>query len=152
MIMEYRIVSNSLEDTIELAENIESEKFKNMVIALEGDLGSGKTTFTKAFANALGIEENITSPTFNLIKEYPNGEMALYHMDVYRLENKKEALGFEEYFEKGGIVIVEWADQIEEQLPKHRLNISIKIVGENKRLFIIKPVGKKYEDLCEAVL
>lgn len=150
--MEYKIISNSLEDTIELAENIESEKFKNMVIALEGDLGSGKTTFTKAFANALGIEENITSPTFNLIKEYPQGEMPLYHMDVYRIENKEEALGLEEYFEKGGVVIVEWADQIEDQLPKHRLDITIKIVGENKRIFIIKPIGKKYEDLCEAVL
>jgi len=150
--MEYKVMSNCLEDTIELAENIESEKFKNMVIALEGDLGSGKTTFTKAFASALGIEENITSPTFNLIKEYPQGEMPLYHMDVYRLENKKEALGLEEYFEKGGVVIVEWADQIVDQLPKQRLNITIKVVGENKRLFVIKPVGKKYEDLCEAVL
>jgi tRNA threonylcarbamoyladenosine biosynthesis protein TsaE len=150
--MEYKVISNSVEDTIELAENIESEKFKNMVIALEGDLGSGKTTFTKAFASALGIEENITSPTFTLIKEYNQGEMDLYHMDVYRLEDKKEVLGLEEYFEKGGIVIIEWADQIQEQLPKQRLNITIKILGENKRLFIIKPMGKKYEDLCEAVL
>ncbi|MFA5602668.1 MAG: tRNA (adenosine(37)-N6)-threonylcarbamoyltransferase complex ATPase subunit type 1 TsaE [Bacilli bacterium] len=150
--MEYKVISNSIEDTIELAENIESEKFKNMVIALEGDLGSGKTTFTKAFASALGIEDNITSPTFTLIKEYNQGEMDLYHMDVYRIEDKKEVLGLEEYFEKRGIVIVEWADQIQEQLPKQRLNITIKILGENKRLFIINPVGKKYEDLCEATL
>ena len=84
--MEYKYTSKSVDDTLRLAENIESEKFPNMVICLEGELGSGKTVFTKGFATALGIEETITSPTFTLIKEYLNGELPLYHMDVYRLE------------------------------------------------------------------
>ena len=80
--MEYKITTRSEFDTIELTQNIESEKFENMVICLDGELGSGKTVFTKGFANALGVEENITSPTFTIIKEYLYGELPLYHMDV----------------------------------------------------------------------
>ena len=68
--MDYKYTSRSIDDTMELAENIESEKFPGMVICLDGELGSGKTVFTKGFADALAIKENITSPTFNIIKEY----------------------------------------------------------------------------------
>ena len=82
---EYKLTMRDEMDTIELAQNFESEKFPNMVICLNGELGSGKTVFTKGIANALGIEESITSPTFTIIKEYDSGEMPLYHMDVYRL-------------------------------------------------------------------
>ena len=89
--MEYIYTSLNEFDTYELAENLESEKFSNMVICLTGDLGSGKTVFTKAFARSMGIEDNITSPTFNIIKEY-EGELPLYHMDVYRLEESGENL------------------------------------------------------------
>lgn len=149
--MNYKITSNSDKDTIELAQNIESEKFPNMVICLEGDLGSGKTLFTKAFAKSMGIEENITSPTFNIIKEY-EGELKLFHMDVYRLSEVKEDIGIPEYFKKKGVTIIEWADLIEDILPKKRLDIKIKIVGENKRIFQITPRGEEYEDLCERVL
>lgn len=149
--MTYKITSNSDIDTIELAENIESEKFPNMVICLIGDLGSGKTLFTKAFAKSMGINDNITSPTFNIIKEY-EGELKLYHMDVYRLNEVKEDIGIPEYFKKKGITIIEWADLIEDLLPKNRLDINIKILGENKRVFQITPRGEKYEDLCERVL
>lgn len=149
--MTYKFTSNSDMDTIELAQNIESEKFPNMVICLVGDLGSGKTLFTKAFAKSMEINDNITSPTFNIIKEY-DGEMKLYHMDVYRLNEVKEDLGIPEYFKKKGITIIEWADLIEDILPKKRLDITIKIVDENKRVFMITPHGEEYEDLCERVL
>lgn len=149
--MTYKFTSNSDMDTIELAQNIESEKFPNMVICLVGDLGSGKTLFTKAFAKSMEINDNITSPTFNIIKEY-DGEMKLYHMDVYRLNEVKEDLGIPEYFKKKGITIIEWADLIEDILPKKRLDITIKIVDENKRVFMITPHGEEYEDLCEKVL
>jgi len=149
--MEYKVHCNRLEDTLKLAENLEAEKFPNMVIALRGDLGSGKTTFTKAFASSMEIGENITSPSFAIIKEY-NGELPLYHMDVYRIQNNVDDLGIEEYFDKGGVVIIEWADEIEQHLPKHRLDITIKIASENDRVFIITPIGKKYEDICEAAL
>lgn len=151
--MNYKIISNSDMDTIELAQNIESEKFHNMVICMEGDLGSGKTLFTKAFAKSMGISENITSPTFNIIKEYDGEEgYKLYHMDVYRLSESKEDIGISEYFNKGGVTIIEWADLISDILPKDRLDIRIKIVDENKRVFYITPHGEEYEDLCERVL
>ncbi len=152
--MTYKITSRSEQDTIELAQNIESEKFPNMVICLQGDLGSGKTVFTKGFASSLGVEETVTSPTFNIIKEYSSGEMDLYHMDVYRLDGKVEDLGIEEYYHKDGIVIIEWSDMIKDYLPEERLEIKIKLSEESEdvRIILITPYGKQYEDLCEAVL
>lgn len=152
MRMEYKITTHNERETIELAQNIESEKFPNMIICLEGELGSGKTLFTKGIATALGIKENVTSPTFTIIKEYESGEMPLYHMDVYRLDGNVEGLGLEEYFNKNGIVVIEWADTIKHILPKERLDIKFKIAGENKRILIIRPHGQIYEDICEAVL
>lgn len=149
--MQYKITVNSEEETIELAENIESEKFPNMVICLEGELGSGKTLFTKAFARSMGIKENITSPTFNIIKEY-DGETKLFHMDVYRLSEIKEDLGIKDYFIKRGVTIIEWSDLIPELLPKNRLDIKIRIIDEDRRVFVLEPHGDKYEELCASVI
>ena len=149
--MEYKVTMKDEYDTIELAQNLESEKFPNMIICLNGELGSGKTLFTKGFAQALGIKDNITSPTFSIIKEY-DGELPLYHMDVYRLDGNTNGVNIEEYYTKGGVVIIEWADTIKDILPKERLDIKIKVLDENKRNLIITPYGKQYEELCEAVL
>ena len=152
--MDYKITTYSEEETIELAQNIESEKFPNMVICLMGDLGTGKTVFTKGFAKALEVKEEVTSPTFTIIKEYTSGEMPLYHMDVYRLDGHVDDLGLEEYFTKKGITIIEWADMIEDYLPDKRLDIKIKSSAEDedKRIITITPYGRKYEELCEAIL
>ncbi len=150
--MEYRVTTRSESETILLAQNFESEKFPNMVICLTGDLGSGKTTFTKGFADALGIKEVITSPTFTIIKEYYGGEIPLYHMDVYRLDDGPKDINFEEYFHKEGVSIIEWADMINNVLPEERLEIKIRIIDDDTRVFIIHPIGKVYEDICEAVL
>ena len=152
--MDYKVTTYSEEETIELAQNIESEKFPNMVICLQGDLGSGKTIFTKGFAKAMQVEEEITSPTFNIIKEYTSGELPLYHMDVYRLDGKVEDLGIEEYYKKGGITIIEWANMIPDYLPEKRLDIKIKNSSEdeNKRTIVLIPHGKKYEEVCEDVV
>ncbi len=152
--MDYKITTYSEEETIELAQNIESEKFPNMVICLKGDLGTGKTVFTKGFAGALEVKEEVTSPTFTIIKEYTSGELPLYHMDVYRLDGKVEDLGIEEYYNKKGITIIEWADMIEDYLPDKRLDIKIRSSAEDedKRIITITPYGKKYEELCEAIL
>ena len=147
---EYKITIRDEEDLIELAQNIESEKFPNMVICLNGELGSGKTVFAKAFASAMGIDE-VSSPTFSIIKEYV-GELPFYHMDVYRVENNVENLGIEEYFTKGGVTIIEWADMIKEYLPKERLDIKIKVTGEKTRLVILTPHGEEYNSVCEAVI
>ena len=150
--MEYKYNSKSERDTIELAENIEAEKFPGMVICLNGELGSGKTVFTKGLAAALGIDDTITSPTFNIIKEYHDGEMPLYHMDIYRLEGNIESTGILDYFNLDGIVIIEWANMMEDYLPDERLDIYFKVVEENRRIIKIIPHGKQYEDLCEDAL
>ncbi len=150
--MEYKFTSRSIDDTKELAENIESESFPGMVICLDGELGSGKTVFVKGFAQSLGIKDTITSPTFNLIKEYNSGEMPLYHMDVYRLEGKCDDIGFDDYFNKDAICIIEWSDMICDCLPKERLQIDFRIIDENTRVLILKPYGEKYEDLVNSVL
>ena len=148
---EYKLTMRSEEDTVYLAQNIESEKFPNMVICLYGELGSGKTVFAKAFGHAMGID-GVTSSTFNIIKEY-NGELPLYHMDVYRLEDGNATnLGLEEYYEKGGVTIIEWADLISDYLPKERLDIRFKVVDENTRVLILKPHGEEYVRICEDIL
>ena len=150
---EYKLTMRSEEDTVYLAQNIESEKFPNMVICLYGELGSGKTVFAKAFGHAMGIE-GVTSSTFNIIKEY-NGELPLYHMDVYRLEDKEaDNLGIEEYFTKGGVTIIEWADLIKDYLPEERLDIKFRLSDEDEdtRIITIIPHGQEYEDICEAIL
>lgn len=149
--MDYKITTKSEMETIRIAQDFESEKFPNMIICLDGELGSGKTVFTKGIANALGIKDSITSPTFSIIKEY-DGELPLYHMDVYRLDGNTEGVGIEEYFNKGGVVVIEWADTIKDILPKEYLHIKFKVIDENKRLLILTPYGKQYEELCEAVL
>ena len=128
--MDYKYTSKNESDTIALAQNIESEKFPNMVICLDGELGSGKT----------------------IIKEYPNGELPLYHMDVYRLDDRKDNIGITDYFNKGGVTIIEWADIIQDELPDERLEIKFKIIDENTRLLVITPYGQAYEELCDSAI
>ena len=146
----YKITTHSDVETIEIAQNIESEKFPNMVICLNGDLGSGKTVFAKGFASAMGIDE-ITSPTFNIVKQY-YGELPLNHIDVYRTNGDVASLGLDELFHSNSVTIIEWAEMIEEHLPKERLDIEFKITGENTRVMIIKPHGEEYQALCEEAL
>ena len=148
--MDFKITSRCEEDTMEVAENIESEKFPGMVICLDGELGSGKTVFVKGFAKALGITETITSPTFSLVKEYPDGEMPLYHMDVYRLDEKSN-IGVEDYFNMDGVCIVEWPEMIEDRLPEERLDVRFKVIDDNTRVLVFIPHGSQYEDLCSSV-
>lgn len=150
--MDLKYISKNIDDTLRIAENIESEKFANMVICLTGELGSGKTVFVKGFAKALGIDDNITSPTFNIIKEYQTGELPLYHMDVYRLDEVQDDIGIKDYFNKGGVTLIEWSDLIKKDLPEERLEITFKVVDENTRVLLFNPYGKLYEELCESIL
>ena len=111
------------------------------VIALIGDLGTGKTTLTKAIARGLGIHELITSPTFNIVKEYRSGRLPLFHFDVYRIGDVDEMfeIGYEEYFFGEGVCVVEWADIIEEIIPEDALVIRI-VYGptEGERIYEIE--------------
>lgn len=123
------------------------------VILLEGNLGAGKTTFTKGLAEGLGITKVIKSPTYTIIREYLEGRLPLYHMDVYRLEETGGMdLGLEEYFEGDGVSIIEWATFIPEDLPQEYLQIKLVPVGEDlmERELTFDPVGKRYEELLRS--
>ncbi|PMC33954.1 tRNA (adenosine(37)-N6)-threonylcarbamoyltransferase complex ATPase subunit type 1 TsaE [Bacillus sp. UMB0899] len=146
---QFKFISKSSEDTATIAQFLSGKLKENDVITLEGDLGAGKTTFTKALAKGLGISRNVNSPTFTIIKEYRDGRLPLYHMDVYRVEDAEEDLGFDEYFHGNGITVVEWAHLIEDQLPNERLDIKILYVDETTRTIIMIPRGTHYVELCK---
>jgi tRNA threonylcarbamoyladenosine biosynthesis protein TsaE len=149
--MEFQYISNNADQTREFARRLASHLHPGDVIALEGDLGAGKTTFTKGLAEGLEITKNVNSPTFTIIKEY-KGTMPLYHMDVYRLENSDEDLGFEEYFEGMGVTVVEWAHLIKDQLPPELLTIYLTHSDEGSRNVKLVPAGKRYEELCKEII
>ncbi|HEU5139504.1 MAG TPA: tRNA (adenosine(37)-N6)-threonylcarbamoyltransferase complex ATPase subunit type 1 TsaE [Bacillales bacterium] len=143
-----RFHSNSYERTMTFARILAGKLQAGDIITLEGDLGAGKTTFTKGLAEGLDIKRNVNSPTFTIIKEY-HGRLPLYHMDVYRLESAEEDLGYDEYFEGEGVTVIEWAGQIADRLPSDRLNIEIRRTGENDRLITLVPSGDRYISLCK---
>ncbi len=120
--------SYSEDDTKMLALITAKEAKKGDIFCLDGDLGAGKTVFAKGFAEALGITEPVTSPTFTIVKEYQGGRLPLYHFDVYRIEEPEEmeAIGYEEYFYGDGVCLVEWSTQIEELIPADAIRITIK--------------------------
>ena len=119
-------------------------------LALDGDLGAGKTLFTQGMARGLDIAEDINSPTFTIIHEYETGRLPLYHMDVYRLKHPEEMydLGYEEYFYGEGVTVVEWAQMIESLLPEEYLGIEIVVIPEGRELRLV-PYGARYEYLIE---
>ncbi len=121
------IISRSAQQTMEIARLLGGKLRKGDILALSGELGSGKTCFTGGLARGLGVSENyqITSPTFTLINEYP-ASCNLYHFDVYRLNgySEFEDLGYEEYFSRGGVVVIEWAEKIAQILPGDTFFIS----------------------------
>lgn len=147
--MEKQITVHSLKETDDLAKRLSALITPHTLITLSGDLGAGKTTFTKSLGNYLGVKRNINSPTFTILKIY-QGIMPFYHIDAYRLEGIDQELGFEEVFEDAGICMVEWPHYIEKQLPKERLEVSIsRCEGEEERTFTFVTHGQKYDDMLE---
>ena len=145
------IISESSRQTREIAHFIGEKLREGDVLALSGELGSGKTCFTGGLARGLGVDEKyqITSPTFTLINEYP-GRCKLYHFDVYRLNSYSdfEDLGYEEYFCGKGIVVIEWAEKIVQVLPANTFFISFEYLDENKRRIVIKGQKRKLKELA----
>ena len=133
-----------------LAKKLAKNKFGNMIVCLDGDLGCGKTFFSKSFAKEIGVTEEITSPTFTIIKEY-EAKIPFNHIDVYRLNGDIEGLGLDEYFDTNGITFIEWASTIKEYLPKERLEIVISRTGDTSRKIVFKSYGNKYDELLEAI-
>lgn len=125
-------------ETKKFATDVAQTLKKGDVIALVGDLGTGKTTLSKYIAEALGITETITSPTFTIVQEYHSGRLPLYHFDVYRVDDIEEMyrIGYEEYFYGEGVCIVEWADIVEEIIPEYAKVIFIEYgEDEGERLY-----------------
>lgn len=117
----------SPEETEKIAEAFGREAGSGAVFALSGDLGTGKTVFSKGFAKGLGITETVVSPTFTILREYRSGRLPLYHFDVYRIEEPEEMneIGYKEYFYGDGVSLVEWADAVPEIIPRDAVRITI---------------------------
>lgn len=149
----YHYESRSEKDTEALAAAIAGQAFAGMVIALDGELGAGKTRFSQAFAKHVGVADVVSSPTFTLIKEYEGERLPFYHMDVYRLSSDEaDELGLDEYFYGDGVTLVEWASRIEAVMPSERLAMMIAYdvaQGAEGRRLTLEPHGEAYVMLCE---
>lgn len=141
---------NSREETILLGEKIGTLAFENMLITMNGDLGAGKTTMTKGIAKGLGVMGIVNSPTFTIMKIY-EGRLTLYHLDVYRITNSSDDFELEEYFENGGVCVIEWAEQIKDLIPDNRLDIVIKDLGDEKRHIELISNGLDYDKIIEGL-
>lgn len=128
---------------------------KGGCLGLIGDLGAGKTTFTKKICKEYNINENIKSPTFTYVIEYQSGDVTVYHFDAYRIINSEEIyeIGFEDYIgEENSVVIVEWANNIIDEMPEDTIYVEINHNGENTRevsVYQIEDGEKKYVDICD---
>ena len=149
-----QIVTDSPQGTVKLGKNLARVLKANAIVALTGDLGTGKTTLVKGIAKGLGINpRQVSSPSFTLIKEYKKPNLRLFHCDLYRLEDKVEiaGLGIEDYFNQQGILVIEWAERARELLPGDYLQINIFHVSENKRKFKIFSNGKIYQPVIRSL-
>lgn len=144
------VQSRNTSETIRLGKSIGSRLRAGDVVALVGELGAGKTQFIKGLATGAGVGKPtyVSSPSFTLINEYP-GRVPFYHIDLFRLEDRKEAegLGLEDYILGAGITAIEWADKIPSLLPGEMLSIHIVYTGKNTRTIEMKGKGKRYEEL-----
>lgn len=145
---------NSVEETFEIGRKIGELANPGDIICLKGDLGTGKTHLTKGIAKGLSVEEHITSPTFNIVNEYDDGRLKLYHFDVYRVYDPDEiaAIGFDEYIFGDGVCVIEWANYIEELIPDSSLFIEITkdfSEGENYRKISFDYTDSKFDYVRE---
>ena len=139
-------ISKSVEETIDFGAKFAGGLKRGDCVALIGDLGAGKTVFTKGIAKGLGVKNAryVNSPTFVIIKEY-KGTIPLFHFDLYRLNRSTalDSMSYEEYFYGSGVTVIEWADKIREILPKKYLEVRLLVAGENRRKIEIKRISSK---------
>ncbi|MDV7694776.1 tRNA (adenosine(37)-N6)-threonylcarbamoyltransferase complex ATPase subunit type 1 TsaE [Pediococcus parvulus] len=146
----FKIKTNDAEQTEKIGAQLAPILEPNDVLLLDGNLGAGKTTFTKGLAKGLGIKRYVKSPTFTIIHEYHEGRMPLYHMDVYRLEDGGgDDLGWDEYFFGGGVSVIEWSQYIRDYLPDDYLKLKIarNDDDDDQRILTFEPQGQHYEEL-----
>ena len=144
------MITKKEEETIELGYRLGKLLKKGDFIALKGDLAGGKTTFTKGIGKALNVKSVVNSPTFTILKVH-KGDITLYHIDAYRLENNEYDLGLDELKDEG-IMVVEWPEYYETYLPKEYIEVSFKFINDDSREIIIKAIGDKYSKIVEEVL
>ena len=144
--MKLEVITKNEEQTKMLAKKIATSIEKPAIVSLVGDLGAGKTTFTKGFAKGLGIEKMVTSPTFTILNEYTESKINMYHFDMYRLESEEEArtVGFETYFDLDsldGVTVVEWAENTPGILPQKYYQVTLDIIDDDSRKVTIESIG-----------
>jgi tRNA threonylcarbamoyladenosine biosynthesis protein TsaE len=139
-----QLISNSPEQTREIGKKLGRILEKGDVVALVGELGSGKTVLTQGLAQGLGVspDEYISSPSFTIVNQY-RGRMPMFHVDTYRLQGEPEmvALGYEEYFDPAGVTVIEWADKVRRLLPEKHVLLEFTIVGVESRQIVLSLVG-----------
>ena len=145
------VETNGPQETFQLGERLGKEAAPGSVFCLYGDLGVGKTVFTKGLARGLGIREPVNSPTFTIVQEYRDGRLPLYHFDVYRIEDPEEMeeIGYDDYFFGEGVCLIEWAEKIRELLPEKVIRITIEKQlekGFDYRTIIIEGMEEEHED------
>lgn len=148
------ITVHSADQTMAIGEKLAAYLAPQDLILLDGDLGAGKTTFTKGLAKGLGITRPIKSPTFTIIREYQDGRIPLYHMDVYRLEAGGDDLGLDEYFNGDGVNVVEWSKFVADELPDDYLRIIFRrddSEGDNVRTLTFEATGHRFEQLIDDI-
>lgn len=148
----FNLISNSSNKTMKIAKSLAKYLSNGDTIVLTGELGCGKTKFTEGFLSNFNLQDEISSPTFNIVNEYISDKINIYHFDVYRLSDVDEfyAMGGEEYFEKG-ICLIEWGELIETALPFEYIKISFEkdLMNENTRILNFEAFGKKYETILD---
>ena len=136
-----------MDDTQKFAKLLAEYFFEGFLILASGDLGAGKTQFAKFLAMELGIKDNVTSPTFNILKCYNGKKYDFYHIDAYILEGLKKDLGLEEFIEGDGVCFIEWSQYLSYLLPEQFLKINITISDSNSRIIQIEGQGDKYTQI-----
>lgn len=133
-------ITHNAEETIEFAKEIGSRLKKGDIVAYTGGLGAGKTTFTRGLAMGLGMDDNVTSPTFSLVNEYHSRDISLYHFDMYRImgADDLETTGFYDYSTDDSVFAIEWSENISEELPDNAVIINIERIDDNTRRITIK--------------
>ena len=129
-----KIITKNETETVREGENLGRSLEPGAVVALFGGLGAGKTVFTRGLALGLGVESNVSSPTFTIVNEYP-GETPLFHFDMYRLEGESELfeIGWDDYLERDGVCVVEWSEKVPGAIPPHAIMVKLETLGENER-------------------
>lgn len=148
------IVLENVEQTATLAQIIGEVAQPSDNLVLTGDLGAGKTTLTKGIAKGMGIDQMIKSPTYTIIREYEQGRLPLYHMDVYRVEHGAGDLGLDEYFEGDGLSVIEWGNLLAEALPVDYLELVLEKDPQvdHRRVVTLTPFGKQGEQFKQRIL